>query len=59
MSLVIDLTGVNVATLTFWHRYGFARDDEGSVWVARQRKGGSWWAEEHLRTILGTQPTWT
>ena len=55
----IDLTAVDVATLTFWHRYDLASGDQGNVWVAREREDGSWWTEEPLRTFAGTQPSWT
>ena len=57
-SLPIDLTEVDTATLTFWHRYAFASGDRGNVWVAREREDGSWWTEEPLRTFTGTNPTW-
>ena len=59
-SPVIDLTEVESATLTFWHRYDFAGGDQGSVWVVAlpQQEDGSWRTEEHLRTFIGTQSTW-
>ncbi len=59
-SPVIDLTEVESATLTFWHRYDIASDDQGSVWVVAlpQQEDGSWQTEKHLRTFTGTNPTW-
>ena len=57
-SLPIDLTEVDSATLTFWHRYDFASGDKGNVWVAREQGDGGWRTEELLRTFTGTQSTW-
>ena len=58
-SPIIDLTEVESATLTFWHRYGFASGDSGSVWVATSEDGGyGWTTQEVLRRFMGTQPTW-
>ena len=54
----IDLSEVEVVTLTFWHRYDFASGDSGSVWVARKREDGSWEGEAVIRTFTGTNPTW-
>ena len=54
----LDLTEVDSATLTFWHRYAFGSGDSGNVWVAREKEDGSWLAEELLRTFTGTNPTW-
>ena len=55
---IIDLTSVNSATLTFWHRYDFGKGDVGSVWVAREKEEGSWAGEAVLRRFTGTSPTW-
>ena len=55
-SPIIDLTGVDSATLTFWHQFDFASGDSGSVWVAGQREDGAWW--ERLQTFTGTRTTW-
>ncbi len=54
----IDLTQVDSATLTFWHRYDFGSGDRGNVWVVHQRGDGSWWTEERLQTFTGTHPSW-
>ena len=54
----LDLTEVDSATLTFWHRRDFGSGDSGNVWVAREKEDGSWLAEELLRTFTGTNPTW-
>ena len=50
-SSIIDLTAVDSATLTFWHRYDFASGDSGNVWVAREKEDGSWVAEAVLRAF--------
>ena len=55
---IIDLTSVNSATLTFWHRYDFGKGDRGYVWVAREKEEGSWVTETVLRAFTGTNPTW-
>ena len=55
---IIDLTAVDSATLTFWHRYDFGRGDRGNVWVVREKEEGSWVTETRLRTFTGTNPTW-
>ena len=57
-SSIIDLTAVDSATLTFWHRYDFASGDRGNVWVAREKEDGSWVTEAVLRAFTGTNPTW-
>ena len=57
-SPIIELTSVESATLTFWHRYGFASGDRGNVWVAQQREDGWWRTEERLRRFTGTQTSW-
>ena len=58
VSPIIDLTRVDSATLTFWHRYAFASGDEGGVWVARQREDGSWRTAERVGRFIGMQPNW-
>ena len=55
---IIDLTSVDSATLTFWHRYDFGKGDRGYVWVAREKEEGSWVTETVLRAFTGTNPTW-
>ena len=55
----IDLTEVTSATLTFWHRYAFARGDDGAVIVARRNEEGGWQDDKHLQTFTGTQTAWT
>ena len=62
LSPVIDLTEVDSATLTFWHRFDFASDDRGYVNVARRRERNGqegWWYEDvPLRIFIGSQPSW-
>ena len=48
----IDLTEVSSATLTFWHRYAFARGDTGKVRVHLENG----WTDP--RTFTGTNSTW-
>ncbi len=57
-SPIIDLTEVDSATLTFWHRFDFGSGDRGNVWVAQQREDGWWRTEERLRRFTGTQTSW-
>ena len=57
-SPAIDLTEVESATLTFWHRYAFGSGDGGNVWVAQEQEEGRWRAETFLRAFTGTNPTW-
>ena len=59
-SPVINLTRIETATLTFWHRYAFASGDRGNVWVARrdEDRPGWWRAEERIERFTGTQTTW-
>ena len=57
-SPIIDLTEVDSATLTFWHRYAFGSGDEGNVWVARQGEDGLWRGDERLQTFTGTHSSW-
>ena len=58
----IDLTDVDSATLTFWHRYAFGSGDSGNVWVARRDEDRpGWWTTrgaQPIQTFTGTQPTW-
>ena len=55
----LDLTEIDSATLTFWHRYDFGRGDRGNVWVHEKSEDGSWTAEAVvMRTFTGTNPTW-
>ena len=49
----IDLTEVRSATLVFWHRYDFARGDQGVVVV---HLGNDEWTS--LRTFTGTNAIW-
>ena len=49
----IDLTAVDSATLTFWHRYNFASGDRGFV---RLHYGDGEWTD--IRRFTGTNPTW-
>ena len=57
-SPVIDLTEIDSATLTFWHRYDFGSGDRGNVWVAREVEEGFWRTEAVIRTFTGTNLTW-
>ena len=57
-SPVIDLTEIDVATLTFWHQYDFGSGDRGNVWVAREVEEGLWRTEAVIRTFTGTNLTW-
>ena len=57
-SPVIDLTEVDSATLTFWHRYDFGSGDLGRVYMARELETGGWRTEKMLQRLTGTQPTW-
>ena len=55
-SPVIDLTGVESATLTFWHRFNFTGDGMSHVWVAPQNgQPGT----EIKRFIFGDTQDWT
>ena len=54
----LDLTEIDSATLTFWHRYDFGSGDRGNVWVAREVEEGLWRAEAVIRTFTGTNLTW-
>ena len=55
----LDLTEIDSATLTFWHRYDFGSGDRGNVWVHKKSEDGSWDAEAVvIRTFTGTNPTW-
>ncbi len=53
----LDLTEIDAATLTFWHRYDFGSGDRGNVWVAREAEEGLWRAEAVIRTFTGTNLT--
>ena len=58
-SPVIDLTEIDAAILTFWHRYDFGSGDRGNVWVHKKSEDGSWTAEAVVvRTFTGANPTW-
>ena len=56
-SPTIDLTEVDSAALTFWHRYDFASGDRGSVVVERQTEDGGWIGHE-TSFFIGTSPGW-
>ena len=51
----IELTAVSSATLVFWHRYAFARGDQGIVWV--QVQDGEY-EQTVIRRFTGTNSTW-
>ena len=52
-----DLTEVSSATLTFWHRYDFARGDSGIVRVHPQK--GEWtYSQRDILRVTGTNSTW-
>ena len=52
-SPLIDLNGVDSATLTFWHRYDFASGTQGHV---RLHWGNGEWQD--IRRFTGTNSTW-
>ena len=59
MSPVIDLTGVDSATLTFWHRFDFANSDAGNVWVLQRGQLRNLWSVLIMKlTFTGTRTTW-
>ena len=53
----IDLTWVNSATLTFWHRYHFASGDKGLLWVCVYNSPTSC-SSDPLRTFTGSRSAW-
>ena len=53
----IDLTSVDSATLTFWHRSDFASTTEARVSVAYFTEDGEWKVQA-LRYFTGTRTTW-
>ena len=52
-SSIIDLTAVDSATLTFWHRYDFASGDKGNVWVRLENEN-----LVQLKSFTGSQAEW-
>ena len=54
--LLIDLTAVESATLTFWHRFDFASTTQAAVGVGWIEDGE--WQSSVLRDFTGTQLTW-
>ncbi len=52
-ALPIDLTEVDSATLTFWHRYDFGSGDEGKVWVQLENEN-----LVRLKSFTGSQAEW-
>ena len=49
----LNLTEMNAATLTFWHRYAFASGDGGNVWVCPENGDCI-----HLKSFTGSQAGW-
>ena len=51
----LDLTEIDSATLTFWHRYAFASGDRGNVWVQLENGDST---QTHLKSFTGSQAEW-
>ena len=49
----LDLTEIDSATLTFWHRHAFASGDTGNVWVCLENGDCT-----HLKSFTGSQIEW-
>ena len=50
---LLDLTEIDSATLTFWHRYAFGNGDAGNVWVCPGNRDCI-----HLKSFTGSQTEW-
>lgn len=53
-SPVINLTGLSLATLTFWHRFAFNSGDAGRIWVRSTAADGVWIFLQSFRCAIGS-----